>query len=192
MPDYLHSAPAAWSQSRADVQPHGCVATNALLVFARVYWSAPAAAAFRPLHINYLHIIAHKWAVSERGKWNGEGGQYQCETWPWACVWCTAVVVCLQTVWTVLLGRCHCSRITLGFEKMPAHSRINRGLSDTMDGKRQHCPPPSSEKRDREKKTSSRFPKTSFTKAFLFLCIYYAWYSDVELCQKKKWLKPPR
>lgn len=73
MPDYLHSAPAAWSQSRADVQPDGCVATNALLVFARVYWSAPAAAASRPLHINYLHIIVHKWAASERGRWKGGG-----------------------------------------------------------------------------------------------------------------------
>lgn len=76
MPDYLHSAPAAWSQSRADVQPHGCVATNALLVFARVYWSAPAAAASRPLHINYLHIIVHKWAASERGRWKG-GGKWE-------------------------------------------------------------------------------------------------------------------
>lgn len=60
-PDYLHSATSTESQSCADVYPvtHGGIATD-VLVFARVYWSAPAATASYPLHINYLHIITGK------------------------------------------------------------------------------------------------------------------------------------
>lgn len=59
------------------------------------------------------------------------------------------------------------------------------------------APPPSSENVDvtsssmTGRKKQAQVPQTSFTKAFLFFCIYYAWRSDVELCRKKKWLKPP-
>lgn len=103
MPDYLHSA--AWSQS-TDVHLRGCCCILICL-------SPPA-----------LTTCTNELLRRERegGEMRGDGINVElgrrrvCGAPP-----------CLRTVWTVLPGRCHCSRITFLFGNPPARSRINRG-----------------------------------------------------------------
>lgn len=118
MPDYLHSA--ARSQSRADVHLHGCVATNALLVYIDLLRVQ------RPLApcISTTCTLScpNELLQSEGGETRGDcinvklGQGLVCGAPPllFACK---------------LFERCHCSRTTFLFGKTASTQQNQQGLA---------------------------------------------------------------